>query len=309
MHHHHHVDIEGGERQRFDLPLGEHPLLDLGTDFALLSVKPVAAGETPFLEVVGGVPLPEVTIVAERGTTSVRIDYIGRNFDERLRRRGFWDGNFWDRRRWKKNFQAHVIVHVPENVRARLRPIAASVHVEKLLDCEIDIQTEAAALVLNDVSGRIVLGTEMGRIDGTGLAGSLSVTTTAGAVRLEIRSLDPGKHRVRTSMGAAIIEVARGMPVQIDTRTTMGSSRVEATSTRGAGAILDVEADLGAIRVLESRHAWIAPEVARSRPSAQSPYRSAPPDDDSVEKILSRVAEGSLAPRDARELLRSMGWT
>jgi hypothetical protein len=308
MHHHRRrPPFGGGERVRRDLPLAEHPLLDLESDFAFVSVSPTT--ETPYVELVGDTPLPELFVEASGGTTRVRTSGMAQGL-EHLSRGRFWEGSFWDRRRLQKHFHVQLVVHVPADVRAQIRPSAAYIHVERLTGCQLDIHADAGAIVLEHVSGHLVLGTDAGRIDGTGLAGSISASTSAGAIRIEIADLDPGRHKIRTSMGAAIVEVARGLPVQIDTRTAMGSSRVDAVSTRGASAVLDVEAELGAIRVLTSRREWVA---TRSAVNTGSPYRSAnapsaPADDEAMEKILARVADGTLSPQDARELLRSMGW-
>lgn len=314
MHHHHRPrrpSIEGGERLRRDLPLTEHPFLDLESDWALVWIEPTDG--TPFIELVGEAPLPELVVEGAQGTTRVRASSLAGGLEDRFRRGRFWEGSFWERRRWKKHFQVQLIVHVPRDIHARIRPSAAYVHVERLLGCELDIHTDAGAIAIEDVSGRLVLGTEAGRIDGSGLAGSISASASAGAIRLEILHLEPGRHEIRTSMGAALVELARDMPVQIDTRTAMGSSRVHAVSTQGASAVLDIEAELGAIRVMTSRRVWKEPPVP---PHATTPYRSAPaaaesaaPDDDAMQQILARVAEGSLSPAAARELLRSMGWT
>lgn len=310
--HPHHIrrPIEGGERVKRALPLDEHPRLDLATDFAVLFVLPLEkASDKPFVELVGEeLPMPDLDVRAENGTTRVRVEGMGRVLDERLRRGRIWEGRFWEKLRWKKHFHTQLIVHVPSRgLRARIRPSAAYVQVSDLQDCDLDIHADAGALVIENVSGNLVLGTEAGRIDGLGLSGSITTTTSAGAVRLELLSLDPGRHRVRTNMGAAIIEVARGLPVQIETRTSMGSSRVDAVSTRGADAILDIEADLGAIRVMESRREWSrrSPRVTPYR-SSERPQDAA--DDEGLQKILARVADGSLSPGDAKELLRSMGW-
>ncbi len=314
FHHHPHrrPSTDGAERVRRELPLAEHPLLDLESDFAFVSIFPT--NDAPYVELVGDGPLPEVIVEGGNGTTRVRASGLGSGFDEKLRRGRFWEGSFWDRRRWRQ-----VVVHAPVGLRARIRTSAASVHVERLSGCELDIRASAGALALEEVSGHLVLATEAGRIDGTGLRGSISASTSAGAIRLEIADLDPGRHKVRTSMGAAGVELARGLPVQIETRTAMGSARVDAASTRGAGAILDVEAELGAVRVLTSRRQWgegAATPVTSTNEgaAAQGPYRTPaaePPaqDDDAVEKILARVADGSLSATAARELLRSMGWS
>ena len=322
MHHHHRRRpfIEGGERVRRELPLIEHPLLDVETDFALITMEPMV-GTTPYVELVGEAPLPELRIESGSGTTRVHAIGIGSGFEERLRRGRFWEGSFWERRRWRKHLQVQLVFHVPRNIRARIRPSAAYVHIERLEGCELDVHTPAGALYLEDVSGRLSLATEAGRIDGTGIAGTIAASTSAGAIRLELVNLDPGRHRVRTSMGAAIIELARDLPVQIDTRTAMGSARVEAPSTRGADAVLDVEAELGAIRVFSSNRPWVPspprrPATTDVREAGAGPYRTSEPtptptpsdDDEAMQQILNRVADGSLSPTDARELLRSMGW-
>jgi hypothetical protein len=300
--------MEGGERIRRDLPLAEHPLLDLESDFALVSVSPTS--EAPYVELVGEAPLPDLVVEGANGTTRVRASRMGGGLDERFRHGRFWEGRFWDRPRWRKHLHVQLVVHVPPNVRAHIRPSAGYIHVEQLAGCQLDIHADAGAIALEDVSGRLTLTTDAGRIDGSGLRGSITASTTAGAIRLELVDLEPGRHKVRTSMGAALIELARGLPVQIETRTAMGSVRVDAPSTRGAAAILDVEAELGAIRVGTSRRAWVAPPMS-SETDAQTIYRtngSPTNDDEAVERILARVADGSLSAHDARELLRSMGW-
>jgi hypothetical protein len=317
------------EAARWPLPLAQHPFLELTSDFVYLSIVPIAPGEQPFVELLGRSQHEyKIDVRGDAGTTTVRLDHAGHDprwphrihphhehhhghrRDERRREHRredrWWEGAFWERR-FGRHARAHVVAHVPANVRAKVHSAAARVDVARLAGCELTVDLDAGALTLDDIAGRIALSTSAGRIDGRGLRGSIDVSTSAGAVRLELLALDPGTHRIRTNMGAAHVELADGMPVQIDTRTAMGSSRVDAPSTRGAAAILDVEADLGAIRVSRSRRAWTPkPPIVK----ADGPYRTAaePQDDAEIAAILAKVADGSLSPTAARDLLRAMGY-
>jgi hypothetical protein len=306
---------------RWPLPLHADATLDLASDFVFVTLVPVSTGEEPFLELVGPhrQPLrhdsPDVVVRVEGSTTYVRVDGVSSLFDDHDRHRHvrpvprWWEGAFWDKRRLHRKFRVQLIAHVPADVRARIHSAAARVVAERLSGCALSIEVDAGAVSLEDISGRLALRTQAGRVDGRGLRGSLDVTTSAGALRLEILSLDPGVHRVRTHMGAAYLEIARGMPVQIDTRTAMGSSRVEVKSTRGAPAVLDVEADLGAIRVGPSPSTWREPPPRSEPASIYRTNQASETEDAEIDAILAKVADGSLPVTDARELLRAMGWS
>lgn len=321
--HRQHFGRANGPTLRRPLPLAEHPFLDIDSDFAFVAVVPTTAGEDPFLEISGAAtlggdgPTLGFDIQAKDGTTSVRIHGAARAIEDRITSGRFWEANFWEKRRWHGHFRTQIVAHVPRNVRMRIRSAAARVHVEQLAGCDLSISTNAGALFLEDVVGRLALTTEAGRIDGRRVGGTIDASTSAGAISLEILSLDPGTHRIRTNMGAARVDLAQGMPVQIDTRTAMGSSRVDFRSIKGAAAILELEADLGAIRVRASRHRWDANEATTTVADHGTPYRapgnvvdahSDAAADEDVKRVLERVADGTLAPADARELLRAMGW-
>ena len=261
-----------------ELPLDEHPQLELETDFAMVFVLPALRGQKPFVEVVAEqAPLPNLEVSAGGGTTRVRVDGMGR-----ISMSGFGtaaygkvgSGRSSEPRRTfspKSSFTSRSTYGAAPPVGC-LRPLSHG-----LSNCDFEIRATAGALDLEDVAGKLALGTEAGRIDGRGLAGSISATTSAGAIRLELLSLDPGRHHIQTNMGAAIVELARGLPVQIETRTAMGSSRVNAVSTRGADAVLEIEADVGAIRVMQSRRDWTPrPTTPRPAREAGTPYRTAP---------------------------------
>jgi len=186
--------------------------------------------------------------------------------------------------------------------------------VSRLRDVDLEITADAGAIDLDDVSGRLVLVTSAGRIEGRALSGAIEASTDAGAIKLEIAHLAPGRHSVTTSVGSVRIDLARGMPVQISAHTTMGSSRVDVRSTPGAAAILEVNAELGSVRVRESsRHH--EPDVIDVRPIETTttpeagPFRSpARPVvlDGTLDRVLARVANGELSPQAAADLLRAL---
>lgn len=308
----------GAASVRTDLPLWEHPTLELETDFASVSIVPIAPGEPPFCEVAGAGATPHADVTTHQGITRVRIDSVARAIEDGLGSGRFWEGPFWMRSRFHGHFPTHVVLHVPTTVHARVRSIGARVNVERLDGCHLEISTDAGTMQLADVRGRLVLSTNAGRIEGRSIAGSIDVSTSAGAIFMEILSLDPGQHRIHTNMGAARVDLAKGMPVRIDTRTAMGSARVDFQSVKDAPATLAVEADLGGIRVGTSRRAW-APRTDRAPSEPATPYRTAPsagdaeppraPSDEDLNKVLREVAEGKLSAGDARELLRAMGWS
>lgn len=285
---------------RWELPLDEHPMLEVTAEMAQISLVPTLVGEKPFVEAIGSDRV-QVGIRAGDGVTRVHLEQ---------------DVGFFGFARNK----ARIVLHVPSNVRASVRTEAGRLRAERLHGCQLTLETEAGEVQLDDVHGTMRIVTEAGKIDGESLAGSFDVATSAGAVYLDILALDPGKHRVATSVGAVKIDLARGILVRIDARTTMGTSRVQYPSQREAPAVLAVDAEIGAIKVRESTRLGIAIDA-----SERGPYRTvdavevaapaahaeptpvAPEDDAQLDAILRRVAEGSLSPRDAGSLLRALG--
>ncbi|MCB9582476.1 MAG: hypothetical protein H6717_35900 [Polyangiaceae bacterium] len=300
------------------LPLDEHPRLELDADFVHVHVVPVEAGQQPFVEVLGEM-CSSVDVSGGGGTTRVRLAHPGQNgTKEQSIFRPWWDGRFWDasfwEQRWKEDRHGKLRLHVPRDGQLRILSNAGRVHVEHLWGCDLSVEAHAGRVTLDDVTGRLRLETQAGRIDGTGIGGTVDVSTSAGAVRLDIAFLAAGRHTIRTSMGAIRVALARGMPVHIDAKTSLGSARVDFPSLADADASLFLEADLGAIRVSPSNETFrgvVEPvPVAREQAPAPAvdPYRSAgAPTDAELQKILARVADGSLSPQAARELLRAMG--
>jgi hypothetical protein len=307
---------------RWTLPLVDHPRLELEADLARVSIVGIAAGETPWLEVESDDPhtVPLVDVEGEGPTTRVRISGAHRGdppFTHPAPDAGpgwwkgpWWSAAFWDRRRWKKAFHVNVVAHVPRDVKGAVRSNAAKMRVADLFGCDLVIETDAGYLSIEDVSGALKLATQAGRIDARRISGSLDIATSAGAVSAEVLSLAPGTHRIRSNVGSVQLELARGMPVRVAARTTMGATRVDFPTTDDAPALLDIEADLGAIRVVESPRAWEQGSMAAGpyRTPGVGPTRSEE-NEEEIARILSRVADGSITPEQARDLLRALGVT
>ncbi len=298
---------------RWSLPLAEHPRLELETDIARVHVRATAPGESPYLEVTPDHPMPPqamppVEIDGARGTTRVRVvgTWAG---DPSWWSGPWWESSFWEKKFWKRGLRVNVVAHVPANVVGKIQSSAAKLSVSGLVGCDLAIETAAGSLAVEDCSGALRLATDAGRIDARRISGSIDIATSAGAVTAEVLSLSPGTHRVRTNVGAVRLELARGMPVRIAARTTMGATRVDFPTSEDAAALLDIEADLGAIRVLESTRTWDGALAQAAGPyrTAGAPGEPSESATEEVEKILQRVADGSLSPEAARELLRALG--
>lgn len=305
-----HASEGEGTSAKWPLPLDEHPSLELDTHFARLSVVPISAGETPYLEVRGrDAESARVSVDAGGGVTRVRVDGV---MGEPWWGGKWWDHAFWDKRGKGKGQRSRLIAHLPPSVHARIRTLAAKVVVEHLRGCVLDVSTDAGQIQLHDVHGRLTVRTDAGKIEGKGLSGTFDVSADMGAIELEIEALDPGDHRLSADMGSVRVALARGMPARIDARTSMGSQHIEFPSSAGAPALLAITTDLGAIHVSSSSKPWAkADELVPTPPRAASAYRtneiSISGPDAEIERVLARVASGTLSPTDAREILRGLG--
>lgn len=279
------------------LPLDEHPLLDVTAAFAHLTIVPVGRGERPFAEV-RSKRRNRVRVHGENGKTFVRIGGEDWGF-------GMWNGK--DR----------VVLHVPAAVRARVAISAGRLFVERLDGCDLAVENDAGTIDLDDVGGALRIVTEAGRIDGQNVRGRLDVSSQAGAVRLDITGLEPGEHHVRAEVGAVKLELARGLPVRVDAKATMGAVKVDYPDAPGATAVLVVQTEVGAVRVRSSNRASVP--VVPTWDDKAGPYRSRPSEaaeesaaaagdatDDELERILAKVADGSLTPTAAAALLRAL---
>jgi len=295
----------------WELPFGPLPVLELSAETAAVTLVPVEPGGAPRLVAEGRLAKKMRHEIRRDGDTlHVRVDWPGGL--DLLR-------NFWD---WGGKLR--LTAYLPHGVRATVRADAGRLRARDLMDCVLSLNAEAGAVDLENVRGRMLVRAAVGNIEGRRLAGSFDMEANVGEIRLGILGLDPVRHRVRTDMGAAKIELARGIAVRVEPHATVGDARVDYPETPGAAAVLEVSAELGAVRVRQSGEVAVAPTAQRAPyrepPVAEPPSMgeasgapSAPPFDasavpeDALEKVLVMVAKGKLSPRDAGELLRALG--
>src|SRR3569833_143897 len=101
--------------------------------------------------------------------------------------------------------------------------------------------------VPRNVRGRLRMTAHAGSIDGRNLSGQISAQASAGSVRLEIASLDPGEHLVRAELGSVRVSLASTADVRVLTSTSMGSVRTRWPEHPNAPATLRLATELGSI--------------------------------------------------------------
>jgi hypothetical protein len=284
------------------LPLEPGDRLEIETTFANLEVRPIEAGERARIEMRGRhSDAARLVVGRDGGVVHVEVEPTAAHVG----------GVIFGRR----PPAVRLVAFVPASgLRAQLVTSAGRLAVSRLSDVDLEVTADAGTVDIDDVSGRMQLATSAGRIEGRGLSGSIEASTDAGSIRLEIAHLSPGRHSVSTSVGSVRLELARNMPVQIDAHATMGSARVDVRSTPGAAAILEVNAELGSVRVRESSRHYEAGAIESSgleAPRAEGPFRTAARQNNTVfdgtlDRVLARVAKGELAPDAAADLLRAL---
>jgi hypothetical protein len=212
------------------LPFGQPAELELRANMIGITVAPAAPGEEPRIEAIG----------RNAGDLDVRIERDGSRVRVEIERQGSW---------FVGNWHAAVVLHVPPAITATIRTDAGSIEVHDLGPCDLDLETNAGSIRLQNVQGRLRLSADAGQIRGSGLRGGLEVETDAGQIRLSIDALDPGEHRVSTDVGEVRIDLAPGLDVEIDTRASVGSVWNDYPSRAGAPAVLRVSTDIGTVRV------------------------------------------------------------
>jgi hypothetical protein len=214
------------------LPWGQNAELEFTSPAVALTLVPLAEGESPRAEATPDVPLE----VKESGKlTRVTATPVFERF-------GFWRS------------MPRVWLHLPRDVRARVTTDAGTVWAEGFSGCALQLSTSAGVIDLSDVHGQLVLRSSANLIRGVRVGGTLDVETNAGAIKLDVDSLEAGTHRIRSSMGPVKVHLAPGLDVRLEPQTTLGSVRTRYPSRPEAAAVLRLETELGSVRVRESGH-------------------------------------------------------
>ena len=310
---------------RWDLPFGDFAEIDFHADAFSVIVEPVEDGGTPRIETSHkSRKAPDIQISREGNVVRVHIGLT----------RGI---PFIDWIPWSSG--STIVLRVPADIRGRIHTGAGTLRAHDLTGCQLELATDAGTIDAQRIQGNLRMMTAAGTIDGSDLAGTLDVETSAGTIDLSIIALDPGTHRVHTSAGTVRVDLARDIEARIEANSSFGGARVKFPSSPDAAANLVVTSDAGTVRVRESHshlhrgahhHEWRKHKAewrqqhVHGNPWAKgSPYRQAPPpaaqplvvqsaasnavNDAELDRVLKMVAEGTLSPEDAGEILRALG--
>jgi hypothetical protein len=299
------------QTRSWPLPLAEHDLLDLKADALPLTLLPIEPGQSPRL-VADGPDAQRVVVSTDRAGDELRVH---------VEQDGLWT--------WFSRWDLRVLVYLPRDLRARVRTDAGTIDVRGLGRCDLELKTNAGALTLVDLQGRLVAKTNAGNVDAMRLGpidadlrtdagriglceargrfalhtnagpitvarleGAVDAHTNMGSIKVDAQQLTPGVHTLKTEAGSIQVSLAPEVRVQLRTRTAMGAVHSAVTSVPDAPAVLELHTNVGSIRVDTS-------------PSAPAP--PPPPPNPEVERILKLVESGELSARDADELLRALG--
>jgi hypothetical protein len=310
-------NLENEIQTRWDLPFGDFAEIDFHADAFSVVIEPVENGGTPRIETSHkSRKAPDVQISREGNVVRVHIGMS----------RGI---PFIDWIPWTAG--STIFVRVPRNIRGRIHTGAGTLRARDFDECQLELATDAGTIQAERIHGDLRLMTSAGTIDGVDLAGTLDVETSAGTIDLSILALDPGTHRVHTSAGTVRVDLARDIEVRIDAGSAFGGARVKFPSTPNAAASLAVSSDAGTVRVREShahrgshheRREWRQHHGHGKWAHKTGPYRQPAPqpqvqtvttaavseaNDAELDRVLKMVAEGTLSPEDAGEVLRALG--
>lgn len=289
------------------LPFGEVARLDLQADAFSIVVEAIGPGETPCIEIRKASRAPTVRVEREGETVrvSIRHDITGIPFIDWIP----WSA------------ASRLVVRVPPYLHARIYTGAGTIRATDLAGGDLELKTDAGTIEASRLRGNIRLFTSAGTIDGDDLAGTFDVQTDAGTVKLSIADLDPGVHRVHTSAGTVRVDLGRDVHARVEASSSFGGSRVNFPSIPDAAAVLSVTSDAGTVRVRSSDHVIAPPRTRAPHPREQgTPYRrNERPEpvqpivlgeedtNGELERVLQMVADGTLTPLDAGEILRALG--
>ena len=212
------------------LPWGQNAELEFTSPAVALTLVPLAEGESPHAKASEDVQLE----VKETGKLT-RV--VATPAPERF--------NFW-------RSMPRVWLYLPRDVHARVSTDAGALMAEGFSGCELQMTSSAGVLHLRDVHGKLFLRASAGAIQGSRVGGVLDVETGAGSVKLDVDRLEVGTHRIRSSMGSVRVLLAAGMDVRLEPQTTLGSVRTRYPSRPDATTVLQLETELGSVRVRES---------------------------------------------------------
>jgi hypothetical protein len=271
--------------------------IDLESEAYPLDIETVSHGEKPRLEMANRGKKPNVVIEKKGDTARVRVDW------------GDEDSIFgWFR--WGR--PARMTLHLPAGIGGKIAIGAGNIRIG-VLDCgELRVETGAGNIHAGRITGRIDLDTSAGNIHVNDVDGGISAETSAGSIRIRVRGLEPGVHRIHSDAGSTRVDLAEGVHVDVQPNVAFGSAKVDVPSSPGAPAILQIGTSAGAVAV----RPWTG-ERTTLPTQRGGPYRALPEPPrvtaaieprnvGDLERILEMVADGTLTPDQAGDLIAAL---
>jgi hypothetical protein len=113
----------------------------------------------------------------------------------------------------------------------------------------VDITAQAGAVKVDGLAGTMHVTTEAGAVEGRALTSDeVTVQTEAGATSLEFTDA-PALISATTSMGAVDLRVPRSTAYALDVHTSVGGSRVNVDSDAASAHRITVRTDVGAVSI------------------------------------------------------------
>ena len=286
------------------LPFGHLARLDLDSDFAAITVLPLAAGEEPRLEIsTEALEDTRVEVIARDGAVRVNI----RRNPSLLFGFGLWGNG------------GKVTLYVPAQMQGVLRTQAGTIDVLDMGPGRLDVKSEAGRVTIDRFRGNLRASTEAGKVEVRDLRGSFDLRTSAGAIELTVAELAPGQHSASTDLGEVSIELPANASVDIEAKTgVLGSINNKVPQVADAASKLHVKVEVGEIRIRQ-RSGPSAPAQPQSAPAPTAPVPPvtapwavtetppvAQPSGSETERILKLVESGQLSAKEAAVLLRAI---
>ncbi|GIW08297.1 MAG: hypothetical protein KatS3mg060_3102 [Dehalococcoidia bacterium] len=211
------------------LPFHDPARIDVSLDVGAIALLPAGPGEKPRLELPDGVT---AKIDDDGSTLTIRLDEEYGPFG-------------WPTGRHDRQIRAFVPTAVTATVSSSVGRISA----ERLGPCQLRLESSAGKVTFRECVGQFTARSDVGRIVGEDVAGTVEVHTRAGSIRLRVLDLAPGEHQIRSEVGAIKLELAEGLDIRIEANVGGGSLRVRYPTNPESATVVRLSTALGSVAV------------------------------------------------------------
>ncbi len=194
---------------------------------------------------------------------------------------------------WRSRLR--LVVRVPPSLRTRVQLASGRVRFRGLVGAEVDLELASGIASLRDVTGLLRLRVSNGRIDANNVAGRFDMEVESGAIRVSVRGIEPGNHRLYTRFGAIRAHLAAGLAVEVVARSEHGSVRNRYPVVQNASSKLELLAASGSVRVSSD-----TPEAVATASTADQAL--------GARRVLDSLRRGRISRVEAEVLLDSLGF-